>query len=46
MNKKQSEPPTNTKGIMKKLDKILQTTHETLDLLKSIEKRKCDIKIL
>jgi len=38
MNKKQSEPPTSTKNIMKKLDGILQITYETLDLLKSFKK--------
>lgn len=43
MNEKQSEPPTSTKGIMKKLDKILQTTYETLDLLKSIEKKESEV---
>lgn len=38
MSKKQNEQPTNTRGIMQKLDKILQTTYETVNLLKSFEK--------
>lgn len=38
MSKKQNEQPTSTRGIAEMLDKILQTTYETLNLLKSIEK--------
>ncbi len=43
MNKKQSKPPTSTKGIAEKLDKILQTTYETLDLLKSKDKKESEV---
>jgi len=42
MNKKQNKPPTSTKGIVKKLNRILQTTYETLDLLKSIDKKEIE----
>ena len=38
MNQKQNKPSTSTKGIVEKLDRILQTTYETLDLLKSFKK--------
>ncbi len=43
MNKKANKPPTSTKGIAEKLDGILQTTHETLDLLKSIDKKESEV---
>jgi len=42
MKQRQNEPHTNTNGIARKLDKILQTTHETLDLLKSIDKKESE----
>ena len=38
MSNKQNKQPTSTSGIMEKLYKILQTTHEILILLKSFEK--------
>lgn len=37
MRKKQNEQSTSTRGIAEMLDKILQTTYETLYLLKSIK---------
>lgn len=43
MNKKQSKLLTSTKGITKKLDRILQTTYEMLDLLKFIGKKESEV---
>ncbi len=41
--KQRQDKPTNTKGIGEKLDKILQTTHETLDLLKFKDKKESEV---
>ncbi len=43
MKQRQNKPPTSTKGIAEKLDRILQTTYETLDLLKSIDKKESEV---
>lgn len=39
MSKKQNEQPTTSEGIIKKLDKILQTTYETIFILESCNKK-------
>ncbi len=41
--KQRQDKPTNTKSIVEKLDRILQTTYETLDLLKSKGKKESEV---
>lgn len=40
--KQKQKPHTSTQGIGEKLDKILQTTQETLDLMKSKDKKESE----
>lgn len=41
--KQRQDKPTSTKGIGEKLDKILQTTQETPDLMKSKDKKESEV---